>query len=105
MRNFQATCIDSEDDLNLTVLRKQSLIIMITIQIMLPILSKDARLPVQLQRAMAAEAEAAREARAKVGVVMVLVEVMVKILDKGDHSQNGDNLDRDDEEENDNVPR
>ena len=27
---------------------------------------KDARLPVQLQRAMAAEAEAAREARAKV---------------------------------------
>ena len=31
------------------------------------ILSKDARLPVQLQRAMAAEAEAAREARAKVG--------------------------------------
>ena len=67
MRNFQATCIDSEDDLNLTVLRKQSLIIMITIQIIVPILSKDARLPVQLQRAMAAEAEAAREARAKVG--------------------------------------
>ena len=30
------------------------------------ILSKDARLPEQLQRAMAAEAEAAREARAKV---------------------------------------
>ena len=30
------------------------------------IYSKDARLPVQLQRAMAAEAEAAREARAKV---------------------------------------
>ena len=29
---------------------------------------KDVRLPVQLQRAMAAEAEAAREARAKVGV-------------------------------------
>ena len=28
--------------------------------------SKDARLPEQLQRAMAAEAEAAREARAKV---------------------------------------
>ena len=28
--------------------------------------SKDARLPIQLQRAMAAEAEAAREARAKV---------------------------------------
>ena len=30
--------------------------------------SKDARLPVQLQRAMAAEAEAAREARAKVNI-------------------------------------
>ena len=30
--------------------------------------SKDVRLPVQLQRAMAAEAEAAREARAKVGL-------------------------------------
>ena len=30
--------------------------------------SKDARLPVQLQRAMAAEAEAAREARAKVNL-------------------------------------
>ena len=31
-----------------------------------PTYSKDVRLPVQLQRAMAAEAEAAREARAKV---------------------------------------
>ena len=31
--------------------------------------SKDVRLPVQLQRAMAAEAEAAREARAKVSHV------------------------------------
>ncbi len=30
--------------------------------------SKDVRLPVQLQRAMAAEAEAAREARAKVSL-------------------------------------
>ena len=30
------------------------------------VISKDVRLPVQLQRAMAAEAEAAREARAKV---------------------------------------
>lgn len=30
--------------------------------------SKDVRLPQQLQRAMAAEAEAAREARAKVGL-------------------------------------
>ena len=34
--------------------------------------SKDARLPVQLQRAMAAEAEAAREARAKVRMMMIL---------------------------------
>lgn len=32
----------------------------------IPFHRKDARLPVQLQRAMAAEAEAAREARAKV---------------------------------------
>ena len=31
---------------------------------------KDVRLPVQLQRAMAAEAEAAREARAKVGLLI-----------------------------------
>lgn len=34
--------------------------------ILIAICSKDVRLPVQLQRAMAAEAEAAREARAKV---------------------------------------
>lgn len=34
--------------------------------------SKDVRLPVQLQRAMAAEAEAAREARAKVNASLVL---------------------------------
>ena len=32
--------------------------------------SKDVRLPVQLQRAMAAEAEAAREARAKVSIFL-----------------------------------
>ena len=31
---------------------------------------KDVRLPVQLQRAMAAEAEAAREARAKVSIFL-----------------------------------
>lgn len=34
--------------------------------LIIPTNSKDVRLPVQLQRAMAAEAEAAREARAKV---------------------------------------
>ena len=39
--------------------------------------SKDVRLPLQLQRAMAAEAEAAREARAKVMVVMTTMVVMV----------------------------
>ena len=33
--------------------------------------SKDVRLPVQLQRAMAAEAEAAREARAKVCRIII----------------------------------
>ena len=44
---------------------------------------KDVRLPVQLQRAMAAEAEAAREARAKVNivtVVMVIVSIMVAMF-------------------------
>ena len=40
-------------------------IVCLNICLLLPS-SKDARLPVQLQRAMAAEAEAAREARAKV---------------------------------------
>ena len=39
--------------------------------------SKDARLPVQLQRAMAAEAEAAREARAK---VIGNEDIILKIL-------------------------
>ena len=34
---------------------------------------KDVRLPVQLQRAMAAEAEAAREARAKVNIIAVVM--------------------------------
>ena len=37
---------------------------------------KDARLPVQLQRAMAAEAEAAREARAKVCCYILLLKVV-----------------------------
>ena len=37
--------------------------------------SKDVRLPVQLQRAMAAEAEAAREARAKV-IVLTITMIM-----------------------------
>ena len=44
---------------------------------------KDVRLPVQLQRAMTAEAEAAREARAKVNivtVVMVIVSIMVAMF-------------------------
>ena len=36
--------------------------------------SKDVRLPVQLQRAMAAEAEAAREARAKVSFSLKIKE-------------------------------
>ena len=43
------------------------------------ILSKDARLPEQLQRAMAAEAEAAREARAKV-IVKILMTIMKMII-------------------------
>ena len=37
---------------------------------------KDVRLPVQLQRAMAAEAEAAREARAKVLFRLVTYDLM-----------------------------
>ena len=37
---------------------------------------KDVRLPQQLQRAMAAEAEATREARAKVIIVMSLMIMM-----------------------------
>lgn len=44
----------------------------ITVQILIILsfsISKDVRLPVQLQRAMAAEAEAAREARAKVSKI------------------------------------
>ena len=39
--------------------------------------SKDVRLPIQLQRAMAAEAEAARESRAKVMIVMSLMIMTV----------------------------
>ena len=38
--------------------------------------SKDARLPVQLQRAMAAEAEAAREARAKVRTIYIYISMV-----------------------------
>ena len=37
---------------------------------------KDARLPVQLQRAMAAEAEAAREARAKVNSNWIKLSIL-----------------------------
>ena len=40
----------------------------------MPVYSKDVRLPVQLQRAMAAEAEAAREARAKVIKIVRITE-------------------------------
>ena len=36
---------------------------------------KDVRVPENLQRAMAAEAEAARNARAKVMLVMVMLEI------------------------------
>ena len=48
--------------------------------IFLPTISKDARLPEQLQRAMAAEAEAAREARAKVIMMMMMMIVMMMML-------------------------
>jgi hypothetical protein len=49
-----------------------------------PTSSKDVRLPVQLQRAMAAEAEAAREARAKVNKLLFsfhLKAYLVAIID------------------------
>ena len=42
--------------------------------------SKDARLPVQLQRAMAAEAEAAREARAKVNINMIILMMVINMI-------------------------
>ena len=41
---------------------------------------KDARLPVMLQRAMAAEAEAARNARAKVILIMVMMVMMSELM-------------------------
>ena len=41
---------------------------------------KDVRLPVQLQRAMAAEAEAAREARAKVNIIAVVMVTLCIIM-------------------------
>ena len=41
----------------------------------MPVYSKDVRLPVQLQRAMAAEAEAAREARAKVIIIVRIKDI------------------------------
>ena len=44
------------------------------------ILSKDVRLPVQLQRAMAAEAEAAREARAKVKTRMFICAISLYLF-------------------------
>jgi len=40
--------------------------LMLLLVMMNAVCSKDVRLPVQMQRAMAAEAEAAREAKAKV---------------------------------------
>ena len=42
--------------------------------------SKDCRLPVQLQRAMAAEAEAAREARAKVILMLLMMIILVMVM-------------------------
>lgn len=49
--SFQSTLDDATDDWGIKVERVEI---------------KDVKLPIQLQRAMAAEAEAAREARAKV---------------------------------------
>ena len=53
---------------------------MINVMIIVVIItSKDARLPIQLQRAMAAEAEAAREARAKVVTMMRMIMMFTKM--------------------------
>ena len=41
---------------------------------------KDVRVPENLQRAMAAEAEAARNARAKVIMIVMLVSLMMMLL-------------------------
>ena len=45
----------------------------------MPVYSKDVRLPVQLQRAMAAEAEAAREARAKVIEIVRMTDISARL--------------------------
>ena len=52
-------------------------IVMMMLMMTFLIIRKDARLPVQLQRAMAAEAEAAREARAKVIMMLMIMMVMI----------------------------
>ena len=44
-------------------------------------LSKDVRLPIQLQRVMAAEAEAAREARAKVTNIVIMKSSVILTTD------------------------
>ena len=44
------------------------------------VFSKDVRLPVQMQRAMAAEAESAREARAKVGYYLPRSDFILQFL-------------------------
>ena len=46
---------------------------------------KDGRVPAQLMRAMAAEAEAAREARAKVtNNIVMKIRVMLPMISQGD---------------------
>ena len=47
---------------------------------------KDVRLPVQLQRAMAAEAEAAREARAKVAIKIFNI-IVINFIDYQTYKQ------------------
>ena len=42
---------------------------------------KDVRVPENLQRAMAAEAEAAREARAKVDSIIIIIALMMMMID------------------------
>ena len=56
------------------------MIISVAVIIIFDIIRKDVRLPVQLQRAMAAEAEAAREARAKVIILIIMIIMIIIII-------------------------
>ena len=73
-------CVDFTNNCNSVIkivifVNTSIMIIIVAVIIIFDVIRKDVRLPVQLQRAMAAEAEAAREARAKVIMIMMVVKV------------------------------